>query len=260
MLDDVRLDKVMVLDIETAPAVRSYEDLSQPMQELWAEKAKRIHKPNEANDPAEQFKKAGIFAEFGRVVCISVGIFQQATNLPDPYQYQLRIKSFYGTDERAILSGFNNTLDQHFDKRQHFLCAHNGREFDFPFMARRTLIHGLTLPAMLDIAGKKPWEANHLIDTMQLWKFGDYKHFTSLPLLSAIFNIPTPKDDLDGAEVGHVFHEEGDVERIAHYCQKDVIATSRLLMRFKGLPFVRDEDVVDANDSPVQDVSKTNHP
>jgi DNA polymerase elongation subunit (family B) len=248
MLDGVNLDKVMVLDIETAPIVRHFEELTPAMQELWAEKASRIAKTGEEADPASQFEKAGIFAEFGRVVCISSAFFQPSHNLPSPYEYQLRIKSFFGKDEATILNAFNQVLSDHIDSKRHFLCAHNGREFDFPYLARRTLINGLALPDPLDIAGKKPWETNHLLDTMQLWKFGDYKHFTSLPLLSAIFNIPTPKDDLDGSEVGWVFYQEGDVERIAHYCEKDVIATSRLLMRFKGLPILRDEDIIDAND------------
>lgn len=239
----------MVLDIETVPVVPSFEHLTPIMQDLWAAKAQRICKTGEDPEPAKQFEKAGIFAEFGKVVCISSGIFQHNEALPEPYQYQLRVKSFYGHHESAVLQDFAAILEHHFDKKQHYLCAHNGREFDFPFMARRTLICGLPLPAMLDIAGKKPWEANHLMDTMQLWKFGDFKHYTSLPLLSAVFDIPTPKDDLDGAEVGRVFHEEGDVARIAQYCQKDVVATSRLLMRFKGLPILRDQDVIDANDN-----------
>lgn len=248
MLNGVNLDKVMVLDIETAPIVRHFEDLSPAMQEMWTEKASRIAKTGEQSDGISQFEKAGIFAEFGRVVCISSAFFQPNHNLPSPYEYQLRMKSFFGTEERTILNAFNQVLSNYMDPRQNFLCAHNGREFDFPYIARRTLINGLALPDALDIAGKKPWETNHLLDTMQLWKFGDYKHFTSLPLLAAIFNIPTPKDDLDGSEVGHAFYQEGDVERIAHYCEKDVIATSRLLMRFKGLPILRDEDVIDAND------------
>ncbi len=248
MLNGVNLDKVMVLDIETAPIVRHFEDLTPAMQEMWTEKASRIAKNGEQSDAISQFEKAGIFAEFGRVVCISVAFFQVNPRLLAPYEYQLRIKSFFGTEEGTILKTFNQVLSNYIDTRQNFLCAHNGREFDFPYLARRTLINGLKLPDALDIAGKKPWETNHLLDTMQLWKFGDYKHFTSLPLLSAIFNIPTPKDDLDGSEVGRVFYQEGDVERIAHYCEKDVIATSRLLMRFKGLPILRDEDVIDAND------------
>jgi predicted PolB exonuclease-like 3'-5' exonuclease len=248
MLNGVNLDKVMVLDIETVPIVRHFEDLNPAMQEMWTEKANRIAKPGEDSDPVLQFEKAGIFAEFGKVVCISMAFFRVNHDLPPPYEYQLRLKSFFGKEEGTILNAFNQVLTNYMDVRQNFLCAHNGREFDFPYIARRTLINGLTLPDALDIAGKKPWETNHLLDTMQLWKFGDYKHFTSLPLLANIFDIPTPKDDLDGSEVGRVFYQEGDVERIAHYCEKDVIATSRLLMRFKGLPILRDEDIIDAND------------
>lgn len=247
MLDEVNLEKVMVLDIETAPIVSQFEELSHTMQKLWTEKAKRIQRPDENYTASELFQKAGIFSEFGRVVCISSAVFKKTMDSSEPNRYQLRIKSFYGENEEAILKNFNYLLTNHFDARKHYLCAHNGREFDFPYLARRSLINGLSLPSMLDISGKKPWETNHLLDTMQLWKFGDYKHFTSLPLLSAIFGIPTPKDDLDGAEVGRVFYEEGDLDRIAEYCQKDVVATSRLLMCFKGFPIVKDADVIDAN-------------
>lgn len=248
MLNEVKLEQVMVLDIETAPVVQNFADLSPAMQNLWAEKAGRIAKTGEDPDPEVQFEKAGIFAEFGRIVCISSAIFQRNSELPAPYAYNIRIKSFYGFDEAEVLQAFNQVLKNHFNAKKGFLCAHNGREFDFPYLARRTLIHQLPLPGPLDVAGKKPWETQHLLDTMQLWKFGDYKHFTSLSLLATIFDIPTPKDDLDGSDVGRVFYQEGDVARIAHYCQKDVIATSRLLMRFKGLPLLRDEDIIDAND------------
>ena len=247
MLDEVSLDKVMVLDIETAPVVRQFEDLSPAMRDMWAEKAGRIAKADEDPAPEAQFQKAGIFAEFGRIVCVSSAVFRHNPELPDPYQYTIRIRSFYGEDEARILEQFNQVLINYFDGKKGFLCAHNGKEFDFPYLARRSLIQGLSLPGVLDIAGKKPWETQHLLDTMQLWKFGDYKHFTSLPLLSAVFGIPTPKDDLDGSEVGRVFYEEGDTARIAAYCQKDVIATSRLLMHFKGMPALRDADINDAN-------------
>ena len=248
MLKNINLEKVLVLDIETVPAVASYHHLSDKLKAFWDEKAMRIQRRDESKSPEELYEKAGIFAEFGKIICISSGIFKQIEVPGRDYTFQFRVKSFYGDDERKILIDFIRLLEQYFDIRKHFLCAHNGQEFDFPYIARRILINGFELPQMLDIAGKKPWETNHLIDTMQLWKFGDYKHYTSLPLLSEIFNIPTPKDDISGSDVARVYYEENDVNRIAEYCQKDVIATGRLLMKFKGIPILKDDDIVEVNE------------
>lgn len=248
MLDQVQLDRVMVLDIETVPITQSYNELSEEMQTLWNEKAQRLQFGETHKTPEELFEKAGIFAEFGKVVCISSGIFIKTEVPGKEHSYQFRVKSFYGYDERKILLKFIALLNDYFDSKKHFLCAHNGQEFDFPYLARRILVNGFELPQMLDIAGKKPWETKHLIDTMQLWKFGDYKHFTSLPLLAKIFNIPTPKDDIKGSDVAKVYYQESNVDRIAEYCQKDVIATGRLLMKFKGTPIFKDDEIIEVNE------------
>lgn len=251
MLDKVDLEKVMVLDIETVPIVSRYQELSDTMKALWDEKALRLQKGEVTETSEALFEKAGIFAEFGKVICISSGIFKKIDDPVDTRedQYEFRVKSFYSEEERKLLVQFIDLLNKHFSTKKHYLCAHNGQEFDFPYLARRMLINGFEIPQMLDVAGKKPWETNHLLDTMQLWKFGDYKHYTSLPLLAAIFNIPTPKDDIQGADVGRVFYEEeGGLDRIVEYCQKDVIATARLLMKFKGLPMLRDQDIVNVNE------------
>ena len=248
MLNQVNLERVMVLDIETVPVTRYYRELSESMQALWDEKAQRMQGRDTDQSPETLYEKAGIFSEFGKVVCISSGIFKKSEDARRSHHYHFRVKSFYGYDERKILINFIEVLNQYFDIKKHYLCAHNGQEFDFPYLARRMLINGFELPQMLDIAGKKPWETNHLLDTMQLWKFGDYKHYTSLPLLAEVFNIPTPKDDIKGSDVGHVYYEEEDVERIAHYCQKDVVATGRLLMKFKGIPILKDGDIIEVDD------------
>ena len=154
----------------------------------------------------------------------------------------LRLKSFYNDDEKVILTGFKELLKKHFNTDKHMLCGHNGKEFDFPYIGRRMLINGIKLPLLLDIAGKKPWEVNHL-DTMELWKFGDYKHYTSLNLLTHIFNIPTPKDDIDGSEVHRVYWEEKNLKRIADYCAKDVKATVQLFLRFRGEDLIPEENI-----------------
>lgn len=237
MLEHIDIEKVLFLDIETVPEVYKYEDLDEKKKELWDAKSQFMQKKEE-KPPEEIFEKAGIFAEFGKVVCISVGFIKIEDN-----KRQLRLNSFYGRDEKMLLQDFSRLLNKYYSTDKDLLCAHNGKEFDFPYLARRILINGLPLPRALDIAGKKPWEVNHL-DTMQLWKFGDYKHFTSLSLLTHVFGIPTPKDDISGADVGKVYWEEDDVERIARYCEKDVKATAQLFLKYKGEELIPEENIV----------------
>ena len=224
------------MDIETVPCSSSYEDLDVTFQNLWTEKTAWQRK--EEYTPAEFYKlKAGVMAEFAKIICISVGYLFVEKN-----ENHFRIKSFYGDDEKQIITDFNKLLNSQFSKKQHQLCAHNGKEFDFPFIARRTLINGLKLPALLDIAGKRPWEVNHL-DTMELWKFGDYKHYTSIKLLAALFNIPTPKDDIDGSKVAGVYWNDKDLERIKKYCQKDTLTVAQLLLKYKGEELIAENNI-----------------
>jgi len=231
------LEKVLFLDIETVPEVNAYDELDEKKRELWDAKSQYLQK-REEKTADEIFDKAGIFAEFGKVVCVSVGFIKVENEAP-----QLRLTSYYGHDEAKLLGDFGQLLKRYYNTERELLCAHNGKEFDFPYLARRMLINGLPLPNALDIAGKKPWEVNHL-DTMQLWKFGDFKHYTSLSLLTHVFGIPTPKDDISGADVGKVYWEEEDVERIARYCEKDVKATAQLFLRYKGRPLIAEENIV----------------
>ena len=224
------------MDIETVPCSPSFDDLDTTFQALWAEKTAWQRK--EEYTPAEFYKlKAGVMAEFAKIICISVGYLFVEKN-----ENHFRIKSFYGDDEKQIITDFNELLNSQFSKKQHQLCAHNGKEFDFPFIARRTLINGLKLPALLDIAGEKPWEVNHL-DTMELWKFGDYKHYTSIKLLAALFNIPTPKDDIDGSKVAGVYWNDKDLERIKKYCQKDTLTVAQLLLKYKGEELISENNI-----------------
>ena len=232
MLDNIHLENILFLDIETVPQYPDYNEVPENFQALWNAKAKNFIKENET--PADVYRRAGIFAEFGKIICISVGYFKAK---------QFRIKSFHGDDEKQLLMEFSALLNVHFSKKESLLCAHNGKEFDFPFMARRLLINGLKLPVLLDIAGKKPWEVN-LLDTMELWKFGDYKSYTSVHLLASIFNIPTPKDDIDGSKVYEVYWQEKNLQRIVTYCQKDVITIAQLFLRFKGEQLLNDEQIV----------------
>ena len=230
MLESIKISNVLFLDIETVPLVYKYSDLEDYFRKLWD----TIFRFQQTENPETLYKKAGIYAEFAKIVCISVGFFNDKT---------FRVKSFYGEDEKQLLNNFSSLLNEHFNRKEHLLCAHNGKEFDFPFLCRRMLINGLPLPKTLNISGKKPWEINHL-DTMELWKFGDYKNYTSLNLLATVFNIPTPKDDIDGSDVARVYWENKDLERIATYCQKDVITVAQLLLRYRGENLIEKTDIV----------------
>ena len=224
------------MDIETVPCSPSYENLDITFQTLWSEKTAWQRK--EEYTPAEFYKlKAGVMAEFAKIICISVGYLFAEKN-----ENHFRIKSFYGDNEKQIITNFNELLNAQFNKKQHQLCAHNGKEFDFPFIARRTLINGLKIPALLDIAGKKPWDVNHL-DTMELWKFGDYKHYTSIKLLAALFNIQTPKDDIDGSQVSDVYWNDKDIERIKKYCQKDTLTVAQIFLKYKGEELISENNI-----------------
>ena len=231
----VKLENILFLDIETVSQKPSIDDIPEIEKTLWAKKSLRIATENES--PAETYQKAGIYSEFGKIICISVGYINNINGIKT-----LRIKSFYGDDEKELLSGFNSLVQKHFNTSEHFLCAHNGKEFDFPFIARRSLINCLKIPDCLDTRGLKPWEVKHF-DTLELWRFGDYKNYTSLETLAYIFNIPTPKDDITGAQVGDVYWNLNDLPRIVTYCQKDVITIVQLFLKFKNEELISDEHI-----------------
>ena len=232
----INFENMLFLDIETVPEVENFTDLTATKQELFALKTQYQRK--EEFTPSAFYDRAGIWAEFGKIVCISVGYF---TNF-NASNRAFRVTSFFG-DEVQLLQDFKNLLTNHFNKPEHLLSGHNGKEFDFPFIARRMIIHKIALPEKLNLFGKKPWEIPHL-DTMELWKFGDYKHFTSLKLLTSILGIPSPKDDIDGSEVGAVFYKEKNIERIVKYCEKDTIAVAQLLLRFNNEPLIEEINII----------------
>jgi uncharacterized protein YprB with RNaseH-like and TPR domain len=233
MLYNLQFSQVLFLDIETVPAVPTYQNLSERMQKLWDKKAAKISK-DESDTPESIYDRAGIYAEFGKIIVISVGFLNG---------HEFRLKSFYGDDEKLLLEEFAELLNRYYNYPDSMLCAHNGKEFDFPYIARRMLINGIDLPLILQMAGKKPWEIRHL-DTMELWKFGDFKNYTSLDLLTAVFDIPTPKDDIDGSMVGKVYWQDKDLERIREYCQKDVLAIAQLMRRYLNQPLIKEENII----------------
>ena len=236
MLEKLNIQHILFLDIETVPQHENWNNLSTEMQELY--EAKTNYQRKDTITAEEFYHKAGIWAEFGKIICISVGYFVERQK-----QLQLRITSFASDNEKQLLLDFKSLLDTHFNLKKHLLCAHNGKEFDFPFIARRMIVHQISLPEKLNLFGKKPWEIPHL-DTMDLWKFGDYKHFTSLKLLTYILGVPSPKQDIDGSEVANVYYIEKNLPRIIEYCERDTIAVAQLLLRFLNKPLLNETNII----------------
>lgn len=230
-LSKLPIEKILFLDLETVPEVSDWKELPDNMKELWE---KKVEKQLGEGETTEDFyeKRAGILAEFGKIICISVGIV---------VNNKIKLTSYYGDDEKKILNDFSGLVNSRYFGEGLMLCAHNGKEFDFPYLGRRMLIHGIDLPNVLDIQGKKPWEIPHL-DTMELWKFGDYKHYTSLNLLAAVFDIPSPKDDIDGSMVAKVYYEDHNLERIKIYCEKDVFTLIQVFRKFRNESLLERED------------------
>jgi 3'-5' exonuclease len=237
MLEQLDLTKILVIDIETVSQKPHYDELDEKWQYLWNKKANILNSKGDQT-PDSIYGRAAIYAEFGKIVCISAGYYTR-----NGKGWQFRIKSFYSDDEKQLLLDFTQLLERHFNDSDHLLCAHNGKEFDYPYISRRCLINQIDIPRILNIAGKKPWEVT-LLDTMELWKFGDYKAYTSLELLAASFGIATPKDDIDGSMVGEVYWKEKDLERIRQYCQKDIVTVAQLLLRFRKEPLLEENDIL----------------
>ena len=226
------VNNILFLDIETVPRFPDYSSLPEDWKQLWDTKSVSLIKYHEGQTNETLYPRAGIYAEFGKIVCISCGVLLGSVG-----QRKIIIKSFAGDDEKIILQQFIDMLNKWIAGEPKFLCAHNGKEFDFPYLCRRLIINSLPVPATLNISGKKPWEVNHL-DTMELWKFGDFKSFTSLNLLAHTLGITTPKDDIDGSMVWEVYWKEKDLQRIITYCQKDVVTVAQILLRMNGEPLI----------------------
>lgn len=235
MIEKINLNNILFLDIETVPETENFNELDTETQHLFELKTQYQRKDDFT---AEAFyDRAGIWAEFGKIITISVGYF---TNKDDIRNF--RVTSFFG-EEKKILQDFSNLLNNHFNQPQHIMCGHNAKEFDFPFIARRMVINNLPLPDKLNLFGKKPWEIPHL-DTLELWKFGDYKHFTSLKLMTKILGVPSPKDDIDGSEVAQVYYKEKDIDQIITYCEKDVIAVAQIFLRLRREELLIDDEII----------------
>ncbi len=218
------LANILFIDIETVSLTKDYDSLPERLKEHWNKKSKRITESETVSD--SYFNRAAIYAEFGRVLCIGIGGFYENDN-------KLKVKTLHSTSEKELLEMFKNVLEKHQSGKDLILCAHNGKEFDFPYLCRRMLINNISLPNVLAISGKKPWEIQH-IDTLELWKFGDYKHFTSLDLLASIFDIPGSKSEMDGSEVNINYHFNNKLEAIKNYCREDVVVLAQLYLKLAG--------------------------
>ncbi|MBN2487243.1 MAG: 3'-5' exonuclease [Bacteroidales bacterium] len=230
MLDSVNLKQILFLDIETVPQFASFDEMPENLKKHWEKKSSFFR--DSVQSPQETYNRAGIYAEFGKIICISAGAITGGAA-----DMGFKIKSFFGSNEKTLLESFAAFVNSLEETKPVFLCAHNGKEFDYPYISRRMLINGIALPKAFDIAGKKPWEVQH-IDTLELWKFGDYKHYTSLDLLAAVFDIPSPKQQIDGSMVAGVYYTENNLPKIVSYCESDVLAVAQLVMRYMNLPLI----------------------
>ena len=237
-MKNIPLINFLIIDIETVSEKNNFESLTPEWQQLWEEK--NIRSLPENITIADYYgQRAAVMAEFAKVVCISIGYFRK-----EKEAHQFRVKSLFGHDEKSLLKEFIETVNQlEAVNKNWYFTGHNIKEFDIPFLCRRLLINSLNIPAYLDFQNMKPWETN-MVDTFQYWRFGDYKNFTSLKLLAAALNVPSPKDDIDGSMVGNVYWQENDLKRIAIYCQKDVVTVANIVKRLKDLPLLNEDQIV----------------
>jgi len=234
MIDKIVLPNILFLDIETVPQSEFFNELPEEAQQLFADKTQYQRKDDLT--PEEFYERAGIWAEFGKIICISVGYFTIKNA-----ERQFRTKSIIG-EEKQLLEEFNELIKVHFSNPAFIFCGHNIKEFDIPYMCRRMLINGINIPEKLQLFGRKPWEIPHL-DTLELWKFGDYKHYTSLKLLTHVLNIPSPKEDIDGSEVRNVYYNEKNIDRIKKYCERDVVAVAQIFLRMRNETILNDTEI-----------------
>ena len=231
------VNNILFLDIETVPQYSSYQEMPENWRSLWNIKAGYIIRNKEDETFESVYPRAGIYAEFGKIICISCGFVHGSGD-----HKKIMLKSFAGDNEQLVLHEFAEMINKWSAHEQRYLCGHNGKEFDFPYLCRRMIINNISIPSILNVSGKKPWEVNHQ-DTMELWKFGDFKNYTSLNLLAQSLGITTPKDDIDGSMVWEVYWKEKNLERIVTYCQKDVVTVAQILLRMMGESFIKPENV-----------------
>ncbi|HMZ45671.1 MAG TPA: ribonuclease H-like domain-containing protein [Chitinophagaceae bacterium] len=236
------LKDLLIIDIETVPIVESFNELSKEWQTLWWDKVSNSLPPN--CTPEESWnRKAGILAEFGKIICISTAYFYENENR----NQCLKIKSIYGHNEVDVLNQFILLCSKMYKHNKNFIyCGHNIKEFDIPYICRRLMINNLPIPEYLWLHDRKPWDVN-MFDTLNWWKFGDNKNYISLHLLASVLNIPTSKSDIDGSKVQEVYYKEKNLQRIVEYCQKDVVVCANIVLKYKGIPLLSNESIFITN-------------
>lgn len=232
---------LLFIDIETVSCKASFEQLDERMQEQWERKAANIRNDDHLSAFDLFYRRAAIYSEFGKIVCIGVGALYWSDK---DESMRFKVKSIAGDDEKAILLEFKDLMEK-YPQNQLVLCAHNGKEFDFPYLCRRMLINGVHLPEALQISGKKPWEILHQ-DTLDMWRFGDFKSFAQLDLLAALFGIPSSKSDITGEDVTRVYYAENDLSRIQKYCKEDVVVLAQLWLCLNQYPMIQPEHIIRA--------------
>lgn len=234
------LQCTLFIDIETASEYKEYDELTDLFKSLWVKKASQLDKAldisNEDAIRSSYKAKAGIFSEFSKIICIGVGYIKD--------EEEVRLKSISHDDEKDILLEFANLINNYYnDPSLHFICGHNIKEFDIPFICRRLVKNRIDIPDMLKLSGKKPWQTEYLVDTMDMWRFGDYKNYTSMNLIAAVLDIESPKDDIDGSQVGSIYWEENDLARIVKYCLKDVVTVIQIMRKYSGMELIDGEKI-----------------
>jgi 3'-5' exonuclease len=232
------LRDILFIDIETVASTDDFSALDERLKTQWARKAGFFRRDSTLSDENLYHERAGIYAEFGKVICIAVGKFFDN----ESGELGLKTKVYFGDDEKTVLQEFKSMVEK-MDSSTLRFCAHNGKEFDYPYLCRRMLINGIPLPAALNLSGKKAWEVQHL-DTLELWRFGDLKNFTSLDLLATIFDIPSSKTNINGSQVNHVYHKEKGLDRISQYCRGDVVVLAQLFLKLKGYSIIPDANII----------------
>jgi 3'-5' exonuclease len=229
---------LLFIDIETVSAENSYNLLSDRFQKLWKHKASFLKNEKNLTIEEQYFDRAAIYAEFGKIIVIGVGFFywDEANNLC------LKTKTLVADNEKELLQEFKKLLDQRFKSKDLALCAHNGKEFDFPYLCRRMLVNEVSLPKALDFSGKKPWEVPHY-DTLEMWKFGDKKQFTSLEMLATLFDIKSSKNEMSGDEVNHEYYNENNLAKIREYCLEDVVALAQIFLKLNAIDVVEEANI-----------------
>jgi len=230
-MKDIPIESIIFLDIETVSLFPNLLLADDATKKEWARK---IMKTNPTITPAlldDTYKEqAALHPEFSFITCISVGMVKGG---------KVYIKNIFGFDhdEERTLEIFCETMQKIIEKMERLqpkLCAHFGKGFDYPFISKRMLVHGMTIPNILDSYGKKPWEITNL-DTHEIWKMGGFNS-ASLSAIAHAFGIPSPKDDIDGSQVGHVYWVDSKIDRIATYCAKDVFALINIFRCMQGSP------------------------